>query len=242
MNEVSTWKLRAWFHSPRTNCFLSPFIESDFLLKSSSPGNDSEKIATFTNVSVWGVEFFSRLHIYCTATGVQAAIIGVRRPLHALRCVGMLWLLQSFEIWTAILRHRPSRSGFPLADRRDPGFRSPTVMLRVSARRPSRSGFPLADRRDPGFRSPTAAIRVSTRRRPAKGQLWEPNQTRSMVQRIFWSSLQEFDLVHPGSLGKLSPDQTPAKLVFKFAVMLLTYPSNGSQQDWPQHCISNYSY
>ena len=107
-------------------------------------------------------------------------------------------LVKSFDIWTAILRHRLPRSGFR-----------------------------LADRRNPGFDSPIAAIRVSTRRHRVKGQLLEPNQTRSMVQRIIWSSPQTFDLVHPGSLGNLSADQTPAKLVLKHAVILLTYPSNG---------------
>ena len=178
MNEVSTWKLRAWFHSPRTYFFLSPFIESDFLLKSSSLGNDSEKIATFTNVSGWGVEFFSRLHIYCTATGFQAAIIGVRRPPPALRCVGMLWLLQSFEIWTAILRHRPPRSGFPLADRRDPGFRSPTAAIRVSARRPPRSEFPLA-----------AAQPKGNSGNQTKRGLWYKEYFDPLCKNLIWSIL-----------------------------------------------------
>ena len=223
MNEVSTWKLPAWFHSPRTNCFLSPFIESDLSLKSSSLGNDSEKNCDLHEcfwVRSW--VFFETSHLL-----YRYRIPGRDyRCKKASTCFEMCWyVMVATEFWNLN------------------GYTSPpTATLRVSARRPSRSGFPLADRRDPGFRSPTAAILVSTRRRPAKGQLWEPNQTRSMVQRIFWSSLQEFDLVHPGSLGKLSADQTPAKLVFKFAVMLLTYPSNGSQQDWPQHCISNYSY
>ena len=67
-------------------------------------------------------------------------------------------------------------------DRRDLSFRSPTATIRASACRSLQSGFPLAGRR-------------------AKGQLWEPTQTRSMVPTMLLSSLQEFDLVQPGCFG-----------------------------------------
>ena len=158
MNEVSTWKLRAWFHSPRTNCFLSPFIESDFLLKSSSLGNDSEKNCDLLSAMFLGEELsFFRDFTFIVQLPDSRPRLSVKEGLHllwdVLVCYGCYRVLKFKRLYFATDRHAP-------------GFRSPTVAIRVSARRPPRSGFPLADRRDPSFHSPPPSQRATLGTKP----------------------------------------------------------------------------
>ena len=86
----------------------------------------------------------------CRLTHCYRSIPGRAQRRKASACLEMSWyVMVGKEIWHLN------------------GYTSPpTAAIRVSARRPPRSGFPLADRRDPSFHSPPPSQRTTLGTKP----------------------------------------------------------------------------